>query len=506
MVQKSLVQTTFYFFLPGLIIFGLTFLINVSKPAYFEHLTTEDQNQSNLRIDESFIPFHVWIVVTILALLFGIISIYFKFFRCFSSMLLPSLISARGRLILLIIILQLLFNGPLNNFLRNSAKFIDIVECLIKFCMDTIQKELLRGGYDVGKYSKMFEASTCKGSQVFLNFMNGLNKRISDDTVFRMDPFDIHFPMINRTFTVGLKNETIYEFTKNDTLCPELTFRYDFIKISASKDLEEITRNFSRDMIYGLEKFLAFINFASNVFTFSILLIIVFTSFRFYRYYTDLEYNNVYLSNEFFILDKKRKKENLPSILPLNPEEKSMYASNPIKPTVKNIPSLVMGIIILLSLLILALILFLSDYFMAKVITIINREAVTDITVTGSIILQNNPDFHIMPKGLQELYKEIFPVPCKNSYKYSINMNYKGGTCLPKPYQPVLNNITHLRTLIILYLLLFLITFFRTYAERIEQFIFVAFYEKKHKSRVEVLYDNILLNRYLTEKIKKIKK
>ncbi|CAD5111496.1 unnamed protein product [Dimorphilus gyrociliatus] len=364
----------------------------------------------------------------------------------------------------------------------------------------------MRGGTDVHKYSKVFQSSTCKGSEVFLDFMNALNKRISDDTGYQLPPFDVHFPLINTSFRLAQKNLTIYEFSKNDTLCPELTFRYDFIKISASKDLEEITSNFSRDMINGLEKFLSVINFTSQIFTFSILLIIVFASFRLYRYYTDLEYNNVYLSNEFFNLDKERKSKNLPSILPLQPEEKSIYASNPIKPTVKNIPSLIIGIIILLSILILAIILFLSDFFMAKVITIINKEAVTDITVTGSILIQKDEEFEVMPKSLQELYKEIFPIPCTNPYKYHTNLNYKGGTCLPLPSEPVVNNSIHLRTIIILYLLLVLITFFHTYAERIEQFTFVAFYKDKHKLRVEALYDNMLVNRYLTQKIERIKR
>lgn len=205
------------------------------------------------------------------------------------------------------------------------------------------------------------------------------------------------------------------------------------------------------------------------------------------RYSLDIDFDNIYLTDELRQIDKERALSGRPSILPLKHFERDFYV-DPLRKKLRRREWFSISYNLLYVVLIVLGVsgLFLVDWIYYTGLEVVRQNALVNFTQSGSF------NFTLTVNGSGLLARIIRNATTGLNVTEFQAMNETNAKCLPNP------TLTHWQAYLEVYALAAVIVYMNVnlmYSQRMMSVICGHFFAKKHQMRIKYLYNQMLIRR-----------
>lgn len=211
------------------------------------------------------------------------------------------------------------------------------------------------------------------------------------------------------------------------------------------------------------------------------------TTTYYQHYVTDIDFDNIYLSDELRQIDKGRAEGGLPSILPLKHAEKDFYV-DPMRKQLRRSEWFNISYNLLYICLIVVGVsgLFLLDWMYYTGLDVVQENALVNFTQSGSF------NFTLTVNGSGLLARIIRRATTGLNVTEFQALNETNAECLPNP------TLTDWRSWVYVYgvaVLLLYVNVNLMYSQRMMSVVCGHFFPKKHQMRIKYMYNQMLIRR-----------
>ncbi|VVC28228.1 Dendritic cell-specific transmembrane protein-like [Cinara cedri] len=234
---------------------------------------------------------------------------------------------------------------------------------------------------------------------------------------------------------------------------------------------------------------------------FSFLKILLDSQNYMHKYLTDIEHDNKYITKYYCKIDNRRKKSGKHTLLPLkNTEKHKMVDLRSYRLMKSECDNLWKSVIKLVFEIIAATSLVLLDMIFYEALDVIRRHAKIDYFQTG------HHDLQIKVKGTGMIANLLRSVLDRFNFQKNVTVNLSNEMCLPSPHKL---DTYYIYKIYGTFLLVFVMTVFAGYTNRVKRLICAIYFRKREKRRVLYLYNETLRKRtaffrYMKKKVMKL--
>lgn len=211
------------------------------------------------------------------------------------------------------------------------------------------------------------------------------------------------------------------------------------------------------------------------------------TTTYYQHYVTDIDFDNIYLSDELRQIDKGRVDGGLPAILPLKHAEKDFYV-DPMRKQLRRSEWFNISYNLMYICLIVVGVsgLFLLDWMYYTGLDVVHQNALVNFTQSGSF------NFTLTVNGSGLLARIIRKATTGLNVTEFQALDETNGECLPNP------TLTDWRSWVHVYAVAVLLLYVNVnlmYSQRMMSVVCGHFFPKKHQMRIKYLYNQMLIRR-----------